>query len=134
MNLSGKSVAPLFNFHKCEPGDLIVVYDELDLKPTSFRLKLGGGAGGHNGIKSIDQSIGAASDPSKGAYHRVRMGIGHPRALGLQIQPVDYVLQQFSDRELEGLDPLMDKAAEAIEMIIAGDALKAMTKFNQVSE
>jgi PTH1 family peptidyl-tRNA hydrolase len=127
MNLSGKSVAPLFNFHKCEPGDLIVVYDELDLKPLSFRLKTGGGAGGHNGIKSIDQMLGA----SMNAYHRVRVGIGHPRALNLPIQPVDYVLQQFSDGELDGLDPLMDKAAEAIEMILAGDVLKAMTKFNQ---
>ena len=127
MNNSGRSVAPLFHFHKCEPGDLIVVYDELDLKPSSFRLKTGGGAGGHNGIKSLDQHLGAQAN----AYHRVRVGIGHPRALNLPIQPVDYVLQQFSDSELEALDPLMDRAAEAIEMIIAGDVLRAMTRFNQ---
>lgn len=127
MNLSGQCVAPFMTFYQCAPEDLIVVYDELDLKPLSFRLKTGGGAGGHNGIKSLDECLGAG----KQGYHRVRIGIGHPRALGLPIQPVDYVLQRFSDGELEGLDPLFDKVAEAVEQILVGDMRGAMTKFNR---
>jgi PTH1 family peptidyl-tRNA hydrolase len=127
MNLSGRCVGPLFAFHKCEPGDLIVVHDELDLKPLSFRIKTGGGAGGHNGIKSLDEAIGSANN----GYHRVRIGIGHPASLGLRIQPVDYVLQQFSDDELAGLDPLFDRVGDAVERMIRGDVGGAMTEYNQ---
>ncbi len=127
MNLSGRSVAPLFTFYKCTPEDVVVIHDELDLKPVSFRLKTGGGTGGHNGLKSIDECLGAAQN----GYHRVRIGIGHPAALGLRQQPVDYVLGQFSDQELAELDPLFDRVAEAIEMIVRGDAKAAMNKFNQ---
>ncbi len=127
MNLSGRSVGPAFGFYKCAPKDLIVIYDELDLKPLSFRLKQGGGAGGHNGIKSIDESLGAGQTD----YLRVRIGIGHPRALNLPIQPVDYVLQQFSDEELRGLDPLLDQVADAVERLITGDVTNAMTQYNR---
>ncbi len=127
MNLSGKAVAPVMLMHKCEPGDLIVLYDELDLKPRAIRLKTGGGAGGHNGIKSIDASLGALANN----YHRLRIGIGHPRTLNLPIQPADYVLQQFSDGELELLDPLFDRIAEAVERVVGGDIKGAMTEFNR---
>lgn len=127
MNESGKCVGPLFHFHKLEAADLIVLYDELDLKPLSFRLKTGGGAGGHNGIRSVDAAVGAENN----AYHRVRIGIGHPRALNLRIQPVDYVLQPFSDQELKGLDPLLDEVAGAVEQMIAGDMLGAMNRYNR---
>ena len=127
MNLSGRCVGPLFHFYKCAPEDLVVLHDELDLKPLAIRLKTGGGAGGHNGIKSIDESLGSG----KTNYHRVRIGIGHPRALGLPIQPVDYVLQPFLDSELEGLDPVLDRIAEAVERIVKGDMLGAMTEYNR---
>lgn len=127
MNLSGRCVAPLFEFYKCEPSDLVVIYDELDLKPLSFRLKTGGGAGGHNGIKSLDDSLGSG----KLSYHRVRIGIGHPRSLNLPLEPGDYVLQQLSDRELEGLDPLLDQVGDAVEMVLRGEVQKAMTQYNQ---
>jgi PTH1 family peptidyl-tRNA hydrolase len=127
MNASGKCVGPLFQFHKLEAGDLIVIHDELDLKPVSFRLKTGGGAGGHNGLKSIDQFVGADNN----AYHRVRIGVGHPRTLNLRIQPADYVLQPFTDTELNGLDPLFDDVAAAIEQMIQGDVLGAMTRYNR---
>lgn len=127
MNESGRSVAPLMRMHKCEPGELIVIYDELDLKSMATRIKTGGGAGGHNGIKSIDAHLGALANN----YHRIRIGIGHPRALGLQISPSDYVLQQFSDGELEGLDGVLDRVAEAAERILKGDASGAMTAYNK---
>lgn len=127
MNLSGRSVGPLFGFNKCEPTDLVVVYDEIDLKPLQLRLKTGGGAGGHNGIKSLDENLGAANN----GYHRVRIGVGHPRVLNLPMSPADYVLGQFTDQELSDLDPLFDKVADVVEMIIKGDVLKAMTQFNR---
>jgi PTH1 family peptidyl-tRNA hydrolase len=130
MNNSGRCVAPFYQFYKCEPSDVIVIYDELDLKPLSFRIKTGGGAGGHNGIKSIDEHLGADHN----GYHRIRIGIGHPRSLNLKMEPVDYVLGQFSDEELSGLDPLFDRVGKAVEMIIAGDVKHAMTEFNRTGD
>lgn len=127
MNLSGRSVAPVFGFHKCEPGDLIVIYDELDLKPLELRVKTGGGAGGHNGIKSIDENLGA----DKNAYHRVRIGIGHPRVYAPKMNPADWVLQQFSDDELSGLDKVLDRVTGAVEMLLRGNAAGAMNEYNR---
>jgi PTH1 family peptidyl-tRNA hydrolase len=127
MNLSGKAVGPLFGFQKCRPTDVVVLHDELDLPPLAFRLKTGGGTGGHNGLKSLDQHLGSAN---KG-YHRVRIGVGHPRALGLPLDPADYVLQPFSDSELQKLDPLLDEIAEAVELLLAGEATRAMNRFNR---
>jgi len=131
MNLSGRSVGPAFQFNKCEPSDLIVIHDELDLAPGTFRLKTGGGAGGHNGLKSIDESVGK----DKTGYHRVRIGIGHPsKSLDPQVtrmSPADYVLQQFTDEELSKLDPLLDDAAKAIEMVLEGKMLQAMNQFHR---
>ena len=127
MNLSGQSVAPIFSFYKCAADDVIVLHDDLDLKPISMRLKTGGGAGGHNGLKSMDECLGAANN----GYHRVRLGIGHPTALSLRIAPVDYVLQNFTDSELIGLDPLLNQVGQAIELIIGGQMKKAMNEFNR---
>src|SRR5690606_38412019 len=73
MNLSGQSVGEALRFYKLEPAALAVLYDELDLAPGKVRVKSGGGHGGHNGIKSIDQHVGRD-------YRRVRIGIGHPGA------------------------------------------------------
>ena len=127
MNLSGQSVAPIFTFYKCVADDVIVLHDDLDLKPISMRLKTGGGAGGHNGLKSMDECLGAAQN----GYHRVRLGIGHPTALSLRIAPVDYVLQNFTDDELVRLDPLLNQVGQAIELIIGGQMKKAMNEFNR---
>lgn len=127
MNLSGRAVAPVFRFHKCAPEDLIVIHDDLDLKPVTLRLKTGGGAGGHNGLKSIDQSLGAEQT----GYHRVRIGVGHPRMFNSPLEPADYVLQPFSDDELTRLDPLLDQAAKAVALLIQGQAPAAMNEFNR---
>jgi peptidyl-tRNA hydrolase, PTH1 family len=126
MNLSGKCVAPLFKYFQCKPEDLIVIYDELDLKPFSFRIKIGGGAGGHNGIKSIDEHLGKANNE----YYRIRLGIGHPNQLGLRISPEDYVLQPFSDEELKNVDTVADEVADAVELILSGQAHTAMNKYH----
>lgn len=124
MNLSGRAVGPLATFYKCAPSDIVVLQDEVDLPPMSFRLKTGGGSGGHNGLKSLDSSLGANT------YHRVRIGVGHPRDFNPRMDTADWVLGQFSDQELNELDPLLDEIQSAVEMLLTGDAKLAMNRFN----
>lgn len=133
MNLSGECIGPLLRFYKCEPSDLIVIHDDLDLKPLTLRIKVGGGSGGHNGLKSIDTRLGAAGTH----YSRVRIGIGHPRGWvdesnqGKQARDVvDYVLQMFTDEELRKLEALMGDVARATGLLVAGHATQAMNEFN----
>ncbi len=127
MNNSGRCIAPLFKFYKLKPEDLIVIHDEIDLKPLQLRIKTGGGAGGHNGIRSIDAHLGAGLLN----YHRIRVGVGKPLKGQPGPQVVDYVLQQFTDEELEALDPVLDDVAKAAELLVAGDVRKAMNEFNK---
>ncbi len=126
MNLSGRAIAPLARFYKCAPADIIVVYDEIDLPFGTVRIKTGGGSGGHNGIKSLDECLGSGQT----GYHRVRIGVGRP-APGSPLSPADYVLQQFLDRELEALDALFEDVVNAIELIALGDIKGAMNKYNR---
>ena len=80
MNLSGESVGEAMRFYKLTPADITVLYDELDLAPGKLRIKIGGGSGGHNGIKSIDAHCGKD-------YRRMRLGIGHPGIKGTRHRP-----------------------------------------------
>ena len=109
MNLSGGPVAALMAFYKIPPERLIAVHDELDLPFGTLRTKLGGGEGGHNGARSISQSLSTKD------YHRVRFGIGRPP--GRQ-DPADYVLSDFSSAERKELDYLVDRCADIVESII----------------
>ena len=109
MNLSGGPVAALSSFYKIPPAQIIAVYDELDLAYGTVRAKFGGGEGGHNGARSISQSLSTKD------YHRVRFGIGRPP--GRQ-DPADYVLSDFSATERKELDFLVDRAADIVESII----------------
>lgn len=128
MNLSGRCVAPLFNFYQCHSEDLVVIHDELDLAPETLRLKTGGGTGGHNGLKSIDGLIGKENLN----YHRIRIGIGRPSDAGRKnISPADYVLQAFSDEELKKLDSLLDDVADAAEEVLRGRIQTAMNKYHR---
>jgi peptidyl-tRNA hydrolase, PTH1 family len=126
MNLSGKTVGPIFKFYKCTPEDLIVIHDDLDLKPLALRIKTGGGTGGHNGLKSIDSHLGSAMT----GYHRIRIGIGKPAFYNRTQSTVDFVLEQFLDEELSRLDPLLDEVTAATELLIRGEAARAMNQFN----
>lgn len=109
MNLSGKSVLAVKNFYKID--DVIVIHDDLDLPFGALRFKVGGGHGGHNGLKSADAAIGQN-------YTRVRMGIGKPEH---KSQVADYVLHPFTPEESQLLSEWISKAADAVEMLLHTD-------------
>jgi PTH1 family peptidyl-tRNA hydrolase len=109
MNLSGGPVAGLARFYKVDPAQIIAVHDELDLPYGQLRAKFGGGEGGHNGLRSVSQSLSTKD------YCRVRFGIGRPP--GRQ-DPADYVLTDFSAAERKELDFLVDRSADIVESII----------------
>jgi peptidyl-tRNA hydrolase, PTH1 family len=127
MNLSGRSVAALASFYKIEPSDIVVLHDELDLPPLALRLKTGGGPGGHNGLKSIDQCMGAG----KQAYHRIRIGIGQGLLpTGRKIPAEQWVLDPFTDDELKQLDGMLNDICEATTLVLRGEMTRAMNRFN----
>ncbi|MDI1459994.1 aminoacyl-tRNA hydrolase [Catellatospora sp. KI3] len=109
MNLSGAPVAALCQFYKIPAAQVIAVHDELDIPFGQLRLKIGGGEGGHNGLRSMTKSL-ATKD-----YLRVRFGIGRPP--GRQ-DPADFVLSDFSGAERKELEFLVDRAADAVEAVI----------------
>ena len=109
MNLSGGPVAALRQFYKVPLAQIVAVHDELDIPYGQLRLKLGGGEGGHNGLRSMSGSLGGKD------YLRVRFGIGRPP--GRQ-DPADYVLSDFSSAERKELEFLIDRAADATEALI----------------
>ena len=109
MNLSGGATAGLARFFSIEPGNIIALHDELDLPSSTFRVKLGGGEGGHNGLRSISVSLGTKD------YLRVRFGIGRPPG---RMDPADYVLRDFSAAERKELGVDLERAADAVEMLI----------------
>ncbi len=115
MNTSGGPAAALRDFFKAPIEKIVVVHDELDLESGALRLKLGGGDNGHNGLKSLRQSLGS------GDFYRVRLGIGRPP--GRQ-DPADFVLRDFSAAERKDLGVHLERAADAIETLI-GDGLAA---------
>ena len=115
MNESGGPVVNAARFFKVTPDRVVVVHDELDLPFGTLRLKRGGGDGGHNGLKSITSALGSKD------YVRVRFGIGRPP--GRQ-DPADFVLHEFGSGERRDLPIDVDRAADAVEMVLA-DGLEA---------
>ena len=110
MNLSGGPVTALAQFYKVPPGQIVAVHDELDLPYGQIRAKIGGGEGGHNGLRSMSRSLSTKD------YARVRFGIGRPP--GRQ-DPADYVLSDFSAAERKELEFLVDRAADVAEAVVA---------------
>jgi PTH1 family peptidyl-tRNA hydrolase len=121
MNLSGGPVAGLMRYYDVPVDRLIVVHDELDIGAGLVRLKRAGGEGGHNGLRSISQSIGSKD------YLRVRVGIGRPP--GRQ-DPAEFVLRDFGKAERENLPFLIDDAADAVEALIEVGLLDAQQRFH----
>ena len=109
MNLSGNAVVKAANFYKILPQNVIVIHDDMDLPLGKIKAKLGGGAGGHNGLKSID----AAMTPN---YNRIRIGVGHPEGRGEEV--VNHVLSGFGKAEKEILQKDIELILETIEVLI----------------
>ncbi|MEU6402947.1 aminoacyl-tRNA hydrolase [Streptomyces sp. NPDC046985] len=120
MNLSGGPVNALREFYKAPAANIVAVHDELDVDYGALRLKLGGGDNGHNGLKSMTKAMGAD-------YHRVRFGIGRPPG---RMQVADFVLKDFSSAERKELDYFTDRAADAVECLVADGLERAQSTYN----
>jgi PTH1 family peptidyl-tRNA hydrolase len=121
MNESGAAVAALARFYRLDPSEIVIAHDELDLKPGSVKLKLGGGVAGHNGLKDINEKLGT------GDYWRLRIGIGHPRDSELsQQEVVDYVLRPPRAEERPLIDDAIERALAIWPRLAAGDTERAM--------
>ena len=121
MNASGMAVAALSGFYKISPDQLLVVHDELDLPPGTAKLKLGGGAGGHNGLKDIITRL-ATQD-----FWRLRIGVGHP---GNKNEVVDYVLHPPRKEEALLIDDAIQRSLVIWPLIASGDYTAAMHKLH----
>ena len=121
MNLSGGPASQLAKFFKVEPSTIVVIHDELDLDFDTLKVKVGSGAGGHNGLKDLIARLGGPE------FIRVRVGIGRPPG---REDPADYVLKDFAPAERETLAVLIEDAADAVEAVLEHGALEAQQRFN----
>jgi len=121
MNLSGASVGSACKSLGIEPGDLIVVHDDIDLPFGRLKIRPGGGHGGHNGIRHIKEVL------ATGDFTRVKVGVGRPHASG---DVSDHVLSRFSATERKSLEGCLFGVAEAVEKIIESGVPEAMNAFN----
>ena len=125
MNDSGRAVSEALRFYKLDLAALTVFHDELDLAPFKLKVKQGGGTAGHNGLRSIDQHLGA--DPStglRGAFRRVRIGIGHP---GHKDRVTGYVLGNYAKAEMDPLADMLGALAAEAEWLAKGDDARFMS-------
>lgn len=110
MNESGGPVRAVLDYHKATADDLLVVYDDIDLEFGRLRLRDEGGSGGHNGLRSIERSLGSPG------YARLKLGVGRPPS---RIDPADYVLRPFAKAERPEVDTLVEDAADVVELWLA---------------
>lgn len=122
MNLSGKAVGTLANFYNIVADEILVAHDELDLPPGVAKLKLGGGNGGHNGLKDIQSKL--ANNPN---FYRLRIGIGHP---GERNKVVGFVLGKPLSQEQVRIDDAIDEALHCSEIIMQDGIDRAMNRLN----
>lgn len=125
MNLSGRAVRQALQGLGAGSGDLLVIHDDLDLPLGRLRMRLRGGPGGHNGIKSIISALETEE------FTRLRFGIGRPPAGGTA---ADYVLEEFSPAEQELFDLITDKAGEAVRVVLTEGVAAAMNRFNRADQ
>ena len=121
MNLSGGPVAALAAFYKIPPERIVVVHDELDIPFGAVRLKRGGGDNGHNGLRSVTQALGTNE------YNRARFGIGRPPG---RMDAATFVLRDFSAAERKELPLLIDRCADAVEMLLSKGLAVAQNTFH----
>ncbi|MDJ0457240.1 aminoacyl-tRNA hydrolase [Arthrobacter sp. NQ7] len=121
MNVSGGPVSALANFYGIAPDHVVAVHDEIDIPFNTVKLKLGGGEGGHNGLRDISKAL-ATKD-----YLRVRVGVGRPPG---RMDTADYVLRDFGTTERKELPFLLDDAADAVESLLRDGLTAAQQKFH----
>jgi peptidyl-tRNA hydrolase, PTH1 family len=109
MNESGRQVGPLAKFYSVNPADVVVIHDELDIDFGRIRLKVGGGEGGHNGLRSVADALGSKD------FARVRIGIGRPPG---RMDPAAFVLENFSAAERTEVPTICELAADATELLV----------------
>lgn len=117
MNESGRSVGEAVRYHKLPIGDVVVLYDEIDLAPSKLKVKTGGGNAGHNGLRSLSANV-------DNAYVRVRIGVGHPGHKDLVAQ---WVLNDFAKADKAWLEPLLDAIARSAGRLVTGDNERFLT-------
>ena len=125
MNRSGLTVGEARAFFKVQPADILVLVDDLALPTGQIRLRATGSAGGHNGLKDIEQALGTRD------YPRLRLGIDRPPG---RVPQVDYVLGKFTDEENDAFRPALPRACDAIETWLAEGIDAAMAKYNGGNE
>jgi PTH1 family peptidyl-tRNA hydrolase len=121
MNLSGGSVAAALRYLPVQPHDLVVVFDEMDIPSGKLRLRRAGGHGGHNGLRSIIEQLGASDFP------RIRVGIGRPPT---GREPTGHLLSKVRGEERERYEATIELAVEALDMVVAQGFEAAMNRFN----
>jgi PTH1 family peptidyl-tRNA hydrolase len=131
MNASGRSVLALAQFYRIEPACILAVNDDLDLPPGTAKLKLGGGSGGHNGLKDIEARLGTRD------FWRLRLGIGHPRDWAASFgadadrpEVVDYVLHAPSREDEKAIQDAIKKSMELVPLLLEGHMEKAMMQLH----
>jgi PTH1 family peptidyl-tRNA hydrolase len=122
MNHSGEAVGSALRFWKLSAEDLVVVHDDLELEPFRLQVKVGGGHGGHNGLKSVNAHVGTPD------YARVRLGVGRPPPA---VDPADWVLGRFSRADDRAVEDLVERGAAAARAVVVDGAAKAMNEFNR---
>ncbi|MFI2487802.1 aminoacyl-tRNA hydrolase [Promicromonospora kroppenstedtii] len=121
MNTSGGPVSALAKYYDVPADQVVMVHDEVDIPFDTIKLKIGGGEGGHNGLRDTSKALGTKD------YHRVRVGVGRPPG---RMDTADYVLRDFSGTEKKDLPILVDDAADAVEMLLTQGLLAAQGKFH----
>jgi PTH1 family peptidyl-tRNA hydrolase len=124
MNRSGQAVLALAAFYKIAPDEILVAHDELDLPPGSVKMKQGGGHAGHNGLKDILARLGSAD------FWRIRIGIGHPRELGMVQDVADFVLHRPSREHQVLIDDCVARGAEIVPEAVGGSVQVAVMKLH----
>ena len=123
MNLSGEAVCRLLRFFKIQPENLVVLHDDLDLPFGKIRIRLQGGHGGHQGVKSIVEAIGSAE------FVRLKVGIGRPA--GPSQDPADYVLEHLAGEERKEFKAVVDKGVQGVEILLSEGPSKAMERLHR---
>ena len=127
MNRSGQAAGALLRFYKLVPEQVLVLHDELDLLPGNVKLKQGGGHAGHNGLRDIQSAFGSPD------FWRLRMGIGHPRTLGLAQQVAAFVLNPPRRDELSEIEGVIDRCRAIAPALLRGEFTQAMSQLHEAN-